>query len=176
MRERQPAGPYRLCGYSTAGSVAFEAARQLRHAGAEVESLVLIDAYCPSGALTWRYRPSLYAERMRRWRLLLTTRRPGGHRGGFEAAANRALQRSHTVAFRQYRPGWFDGEIVLFAALGTLPLFRDRCFGWEHLAARVDRHVLPGDHHALIYEPGVAALADAIRPLLEAEPAPTQKG
>jgi amino acid adenylation domain-containing protein len=163
LRGRQPHGPYRLCGYSTAGVVAFEAARQLRAAGEEIESLMLIDAYCPSGARTWRYWPSLYAERLGRWQVVLATHRPGFGRTDPEALANRALQRSHAAAFHRYRAGRYDGDIILFAAQETLPLFSDACFGWEHLASRVERHVLPGDHHAMIYEPGVGALGGAVR-------------
>jgi thioesterase domain-containing protein len=174
MRARQPQGPYFLCGYSTAGSVAFEAACQLRRAGAEVEALVLIDAYCPSGALTWRYWLEFYAERLRRWRVMLATRWPG-RRNDPEVTANRALQQSHVRAFRRYRPGRYDGTLTLFAARETLPLFRDAAFGWEHLAARVERHVLPGDHHAMIYEPGVVELAAEVRASLQpggSSPAP----
>jgi acetoacetyl-CoA synthetase len=43
IRERQPAGPYQLCGYSFGGLVAFEMAQQLRHAGESVAPLMLLD-------------------------------------------------------------------------------------------------------------------------------------
>lgn len=46
---RSGRGPYRMGGWSIGGTYAFEAASQLvREFGAEVESLVLIDAPCPS--------------------------------------------------------------------------------------------------------------------------------
>jgi natural product biosynthesis luciferase-like monooxygenase protein/amino acid adenylation domain-containing protein/non-ribosomal peptide synthase protein (TIGR01720 family) len=47
VRGEQPAGPYRLGGWSMGGVVAFEMARQLEAAGEEVEALVLIDSRLP---------------------------------------------------------------------------------------------------------------------------------
>jgi amino acid adenylation domain-containing protein len=44
IRAVQPAGPYRLAGWSMGGVVAFEIARRLEQAGAEVGLLVLLDA------------------------------------------------------------------------------------------------------------------------------------
>jgi amino acid adenylation domain-containing protein len=42
-----PAGPYRLCGWSFGGVVAFEVARRLRLAGRSIGLLALLDAYTP---------------------------------------------------------------------------------------------------------------------------------
>jgi natural product biosynthesis luciferase-like monooxygenase protein/amino acid adenylation domain-containing protein len=47
MREVQPAGPYRLGGYSFGSFVAYEMARQLRERGHEVAFLGLLDTYSP---------------------------------------------------------------------------------------------------------------------------------
>ncbi|MDC6673883.1 thioesterase domain-containing protein, partial [Leclercia adecarboxylata] len=41
--ERQPKGPYRICGYCNGALVAFEAARLLIEAGHSVEIVALID-------------------------------------------------------------------------------------------------------------------------------------
>jgi amino acid adenylation domain-containing protein len=43
VREAQPAGPYRLAGWSMGGVLAFEVARRLEAAGAEVELLAMLD-------------------------------------------------------------------------------------------------------------------------------------
>lgn len=43
LRQVQPRGPYRLCGFSSGGVLAWEAACQLRDAGERVERLLLID-------------------------------------------------------------------------------------------------------------------------------------
>jgi amino acid adenylation domain-containing protein len=47
IRRVQPAGPYRLGGWSMGGVVAYEMARQLEAAGEETEKLVLIDSQVP---------------------------------------------------------------------------------------------------------------------------------
>jgi amino acid adenylation domain-containing protein len=44
IRQVQPAGPYRLGGWSLGGVIAFEMARQLRAAGEEVELLAMLDS------------------------------------------------------------------------------------------------------------------------------------
>ncbi|KAL1963683.1 hypothetical protein VTN77DRAFT_7887 [Rasamsonia byssochlamydoides] len=46
VRQRQPQGPYILAGWSAGGMYAFEAARQLSHAGERVSKLILIDSPC----------------------------------------------------------------------------------------------------------------------------------
>ena len=47
IRAVQPHGPYRLCGWSTGGVIAFETARQLLDAGDEVALVALLDAAIP---------------------------------------------------------------------------------------------------------------------------------
>ncbi len=44
----QQSGPYRLCGWSLGGVIAFEMARQLEEAGEQVSFLGLIDSYTPA--------------------------------------------------------------------------------------------------------------------------------
>jgi acetoacetyl-CoA synthetase len=63
IRTLQPDGPYRVAGHSFGALVAFEVARQLTEAGAEVSWLGLIDGElntaCLPRALRWRYRAAL---------------------------------------------------------------------------------------------------------------------
>ena len=47
VRQEQPHGPYLLGGASSGGAVAYEMAWQLRRAGEEVRSLVMMDTYLP---------------------------------------------------------------------------------------------------------------------------------
>lgn len=47
MRSAQPQGPYRVVGWCSGGSIAFEMARQLEGAGAGVEALVILDTPAP---------------------------------------------------------------------------------------------------------------------------------
>ena len=51
IREKQPAGPYLLCGYSFGGLVAVEMAKILKRDGGEIALLLLIDAY--AHPVTW---------------------------------------------------------------------------------------------------------------------------
>lgn len=51
VREMQPSGPYRLGGWSLGGCLAYDAARQLRAAGEEVEVVVMIDTILPDHSL-----------------------------------------------------------------------------------------------------------------------------
>jgi acetoacetyl-CoA synthetase len=51
IRDIQPSGPYRLCGYSFGGLIAMEIARRLKARGQSIDALILMDAYAhPS---TW---------------------------------------------------------------------------------------------------------------------------
>ncbi|MBV9572275.1 MAG: alpha/beta fold hydrolase [Alphaproteobacteria bacterium] len=63
IRERQPSGPYWLCGYSFGGLIAVEVARLARKAGEEIGQLFLIDAY--AHPVTWP-RKSLLKVRLRK--------------------------------------------------------------------------------------------------------------
>jgi phthiocerol/phenolphthiocerol synthesis type-I polyketide synthase D len=47
IRETQPAGPYRLAGWSFGGALAYETACQLQRAGEGIETLVMIDTVLP---------------------------------------------------------------------------------------------------------------------------------
>ncbi len=51
VRELQPSGPYRLGGWSLGGCLAYDAARQLRAAGEDVEVVVMIDTILPDHSL-----------------------------------------------------------------------------------------------------------------------------
>jgi phthiocerol/phenolphthiocerol synthesis type-I polyketide synthase D len=47
VREKQPAGSYRLAGWSFGGALAYETARQLQAAGESIETLAMIDTVLP---------------------------------------------------------------------------------------------------------------------------------
>ena len=63
IRERQPNGPYWLCGYSFGGLIAVEVARLAREAEEKIGQLFLIDAY--AHPVTWP-RKSLLKVRLRK--------------------------------------------------------------------------------------------------------------
>jgi amino acid adenylation domain-containing protein len=47
IRSVQPAGPYRIAGWSTGGTIAYEIATQLIGAHEQVEFIAMFDTYCP---------------------------------------------------------------------------------------------------------------------------------
>jgi non-ribosomal peptide synthetase component F len=71
MRDRQPKGPYRLCGIRQSGAEAFELAQQLEDSGESV-LLLLIDAYPPP---SWQSEEGWLP---RLWHRLRTTPVSGG--------------------------------------------------------------------------------------------------
>jgi len=119
IRERQPAGPYHLCAYSSAGAFGYELARRLRQAGQEVALLALIDplALHRHGKTSYGY-----------WALRATGMRP----------SYRTLVRL---------AGWLRVPAVrLHRALGAREIPNDHAMTpaqYEQMAARVRR----GRHH-----------------------------
>ena len=70
IRRVQPSGPYILAGWCIAGVVAFEVARQLQEAGAEVPLLLMMDTWAP-GYLKRRSKlGAALAEYSYRWKLI----------------------------------------------------------------------------------------------------------
>ncbi|UGQ48692.1 non-ribosomal peptide synthase/polyketide synthase [Massilia endophytica] len=57
LRDHQPQGPYRLLGYSSGGSIAFEMAHCLRELGEEVEFVGLVDAFLASDQMAVPHSP-----------------------------------------------------------------------------------------------------------------------
>jgi len=169
MRMQQPRGPYRILGFSSAGMIGFEMAQQLKRAGEEIALLALLDAYCPIGRRTLRYHKEIFDDRFRRVREMVEARFTPRAEAVFDAetTAFRALRWRHRWALRTYRPSRFDGPMTLIVAEATIPLFRERFFGWERLAREIDCEILPGGHYDLVNEPGVVELAAVLRRRLE---------
>jgi phthiocerol/phenolphthiocerol synthesis type-I polyketide synthase D len=149
ITERQPAGPYRLGGWSFGGMLAFETARQLSAAGADVELLFLIDTIIPlpdngstpDAALRSRLRRFVdYVEQtyqvdlgLRHDELLalpeaerdaLVMRRLADRVTGMGDAIRTHQQTSYVDAriAEQYTPGDHPGPVLLFRAKDPHPL------------------------------------------------------
>jgi acyl carrier protein len=75
IRERQPAGPYYICAFSSAGAFGYEIAQHLRRAGQEVAQLLLIDPIGIAGEATedfgYRVFTALFRGRRFKWRVRL---------------------------------------------------------------------------------------------------------
>jgi acetoacetyl-CoA synthetase len=70
IRQKQPAGPYWLCGYSFGGLLAIEVARRLKQAGEEIALLFLIDSYAHPA--TWPRKSRLKVRVRRAGNLILS--------------------------------------------------------------------------------------------------------
>jgi amino acid adenylation domain-containing protein len=164
IRRIQPHGPYYLSGGCVGGVVAFELAQQLRAAGEEVATLVLIDSNYPT-------RPRMMRTQLvNLWQDILPPEvgRPPGIGGAVtrlkarfrlvrepteeqrlgmrrSAIGNRYLRR-----LLRYRPQPYDGGLT-FIACEVREVEAGRV--WDDLAADgVEIHYVPGDHFSHLRE------------------------
>ena len=137
IKERQPNGPYYLCGYSSGGLVAFEIARRLSDSGDEVGLVGLFDTtmspvrwplrawlsiigrrmalLAAAGRATplriWPARLRRSAERLRAWRGTL----------GTAPSITIRVAASALIASAKYHPGFYRGQLTLFSPAGREP-------------------------------------------------------
>jgi thioesterase domain-containing protein len=186
LRGLQPAGPYRLGGWSMGAVIAFEMAQQLTRAGEAVELVALLDAACPVGEpggdegpealAAWFARdlagragldpaalpPSLPpAGRDPLDALLEWARAAGALPAGVErseVAGLFGLFQSNLAALRRYAPQPYPGRLLLVRAAERPD--RDPTLGWGAVAAGgLDAWELPGDHYTLLQVPRAAEVA-----------------
>ena len=137
IKQRQPNGPYHLCGYSSGGLVAFEMARRLSESGDEVGLVGLFDT--TMSPVRWPLRTwlsivtrrmtllaaALRATSIRRWAAALrrsadTLRAWRGSRGAAPPIAIRVAA-SALIASAKYHPGFYRGQLTLFSPAGREP-------------------------------------------------------
>jgi thioesterase domain-containing protein/acyl carrier protein len=122
MRQKQPTGPYFVCGLCWAGPVAFEMACQLRAAGEEVGLVALIDSPFPgpdrTRPLHWRAR----SRARKLWRLFVKNLRRLGELE-WRAVPGFLRQRSVNIAMRIAGTAAFRWSVRLRRPL--LPAFRE---------------------------------------------------
>src|SRR5439155_22543926 len=130
IKQRQPNGPYYLCGYSSGGLVAFEIARRLSESGDEVGLVGLFDT--TMSPVRWPLRAwlSIIARRMTRlgaalratpiraWpaKLPKSAERLRAWRGTLGTAPSIAIRvaASALIASAKYHPGFYRGQLTLF--------------------------------------------------------------
>jgi len=163
MRRVQPAGPYRIAGFSSGGVVAYEMARQLAAAGEPAGTVVLVDTFMPEAAVRSRLREAVRAmlrfdsarELQERFYHLVL------HGLGLDRL--RALVQigeAQRWAHWSYVPRACATTIHLFVAeenekAGHSPARRLRPLLGEHLVT----HILPGSHGSMVRYPHVEQLA-----------------
>jgi amino acid adenylation domain-containing protein len=189
IRQVQPQGPYHLGGWSLGGVVALEMAQQLKGDGQDVGLLAFLDTTIPFGPANRRYTESL-DESGREYGLEMTLDELGQldadaqlpylwqhvqKLGLIEAETPlpliqkllddlKRLFHAHVRLASEYAVRPYSGRITLFRPTDSpveVPTPEDR--GWGPLAAEVEIHHVPGQHHTMIKEPYVQTLAHHLR-------------
>ena len=186
---------YYLGGYSGVGIIAFEIARQLVAARAEVGALVLLDAPAPS--LPERPtldRLKLHLGRTRAHGVAYPARVLALHLGTGVGGARRNAQRlagrffpelrfryrleevaeAWLAAARAYRPEGYAGRALLLRAeddggeLSGTATLRDAQNGWgAYVFGGLEVRAVPGDHATMCEEPNVRVVARHLAAYLE---------
>ncbi|SFE45209.1 Acyl transferase domain-containing protein [Sulfitobacter brevis] len=198
IRLVQPEGPYLLAGYSGGGITAYEMAQQLRAAGQEVASLVLLDTPLPvRPSLSRRDKALIKIAEIRtkgpgylmewarnRWDWEMQKRAAG--RGDVLAPAgsefnNVKIQQAFLGAVAAYETHDWDGPITLFrppldqywpVSQGQwVSSEREYVFednDWRRYAANLNVIEVPGDHVTMVLAPNVITLAQELREVIAA--------
>ncbi len=187
LRRHQPYGPYHLAGWSLGGVIAYEMAKRLRQAGAQVAPLLLLDSYPPETQR--QIAPASPAQQLARElagrsgeRLLMDTTavadqsvalgqvlsqagRLGLLPGSPDAARLLRISRVYLTtlaALRHYQPGHYRGQVILLRADLSLGKLADN--GWSrHCGHHLSIRPLAGDHYSLLQQPQVSQLAEVLR-------------
>lgn len=194
IKTAQPTGPYRVCGWSTGGIIAFEIARQLRDAGDEVGLLALFDTGIPRpgenfgeadiAPMLGMMFPGEDPEKLRALQSLPVEAQLEFFRGRAEMAqllvegagaaqAHRIFEvfKANMQAAVEYHPAAIDVKVMLFRAAddGT-PMHADPLLGWGPWA---NVEVIPtiGSHLSMFQSPAVEELARLLDARLEQDTA-----
>ena len=192
MREAQAQGPYSILGYSYGGNLAVEVASELMRQGQQVELVAVLDAYAPGSVrnpsglnklvehlrilrrMRWHEAYDYLASRVLR-RLGLRAPEPEPAPPMPESDLERRLAETEVLgrrAFHSYRPGPFEGRIVLVHAsdLGDWMEIADpsgTC-GWGEICnGGVDVIRIGCKHLDLFREPNLSELARRLDEVLE---------
>jgi acyl transferase domain-containing protein/thioesterase domain-containing protein/acyl carrier protein len=194
MRQIQPHGPYMLGGFSGGGITAMEIARQLRDAGEEIASLIMLDTPLP------RFEPLSKGDRLR---LATAKLKEGGITYPITWAQNRIrweMEKRRAVAF-ETSDAQFHNEAIRAAFMesvgkyqvhpweGPLTMLRpplrlryevgngrwvneDREYVdpdnfWRPYVPSMEVIEVPGDHDSMVLEPNVRVLVVRMRRVLE---------
>jgi thioesterase domain-containing protein len=184
IRQVQPAGPYRLGGYSFGALLALETAQQLADSGETIAALFLIEAVYDE-----RYWPrSLWLKALARrtgWQLGRIVRmRPTKAAGELARRASRLLQRFARrkadatenvgmsgdtdaerwayAALGAYRPRFYSGSLTLIASSADRHFGCDTVRLWSGYADQLAIQRVDGDHLTVMHDPVSAAAVAGI--------------
>jgi acetoacetyl-CoA synthetase len=163
--EATPREPLRLAGFSFGGLVSFEMARLASAGGHEVQFVGLLDAFPPLGSLSPLQRRARWAAGLlesvvpglsdRTLRQVLRDRLRPEQR----PTDRRLLERSGEV-YDQHRWGRYDGSVTYFRARRRIPLIGRLLGSWRHVAPHLTVLSVPGNHHDVLAQQHVDALAE----------------
>ncbi|MCD4791246.1 MAG: AMP-binding protein, partial [Bacteroidales bacterium] len=147
-----PESPYRLCGHSFGGVVAYEMAQQLIAKGKDVSFLSLIDTATPKLDLMLidkvSFRRKLLKFEYRVKRRLYSTfglTIPNKYR-------NLYILDSFLKAQKYYKPALYTGDVFIFRS--TKSRIKERDIGWrKYIKGKLTIIDIPGDHLTIIREP-----------------------
>jgi thioesterase domain-containing protein/NADP-dependent 3-hydroxy acid dehydrogenase YdfG len=191
LRRRQPEGPYLLGGYSEAGIVAFEMARQLQAQGREVALLALLDGDSPlffderrlqdydeifnversvlfkaaglseADAEAWRAQGPTYELADKLTEFAVSNGYLPASISAEEVLRLYTVKKVHHQAYRNYRPPASPVRIDFFRAGSVRG--HDAQAGWRSFASEIVVHVAPGNHYTMMQEPHVQRLAERLQ-------------
>ena len=195
----QPAGPFRLAGYSFGGVVAHAMACELVRRGQEVDFLGLFDTHNPTAPartyrlperlqVFWRQsaglplldRIALVRRRFRegdqthrRVRAELEAAQAAGPAAAYSDLRRVQVREENWRAMQDYRPAVFPGRITLFrTTVSSDKVERPADYGWSGLAAGGLKIVsVSGEHLTLFAPENIGSLASALTASL---PPPTR--
>ncbi|TMH58837.1 MAG: hypothetical protein E6H55_13695 [Betaproteobacteria bacterium] len=132
MKQVQPKGPYRIAGYCSGGSIAFEMARQLHARGETVEFLALCDSVAPGvyplelARTIWNFLrlKNVRPVQQRLYRFVLQ------HLGLSHRRKFRTVTEAHYWAHLSYRPRMYPGGAILFRS-PKIGSSRSPSLGWS---------------------------------------------
>lgn len=176
IRRAQPAGPYRLCGYSIGGVWAFDLARRLEERG-EQATVVLLDAY----RISWGFHVSGWYQRTlamsrqqgrlrtlgRKLRTLVAGEADGGAR---PAAGTLAGELVRAAMRRRHQP--VKGRVVLMRAsgmdgAGSWRPRMDGFNGWSrYVPGGIELIEVAAGHHEMMKEPDVRGVVESLNRIL----------
>jgi thioesterase domain-containing protein len=202
LRERQPHGPYVVGGWCFGGTVAFEAARQLRAEGEAVDGVLVIDTRAPVRAnvpsdaddatlLSWFARDlaTPYGKTLHLAPETLRDLPPDDMFGHVLSAAQAVgvlpadadaeqLSRyfevylANGIALQSYFPPAEPLPVLLLRASDE-PASWGPSLGWDALAPRTLSILdVPGDHNTVMHAPQATAVAACIDQRSAAKPLP----
>jgi thioesterase domain-containing protein len=169
IRRFQPEGPYYIAGFCAGGSIAFESARQLAHAGGDVARVFLFGTPFPTVYRTGRLKRHMaaasagsLAEGVEYIRSRAAARVATAAERHDPALANRRrIEEATVAAVKRYEPGFYAGRVDVFLPSEAWRRSGDRPDAWKRVAGQVVEHVGPDgcDGDDMLREPHVPVLA-----------------